>query len=69
MGARARGMETVTQESPSQYQAVMRKHLPISDDEIVAVCMCMGYPDMELVKKYQMPHERRDVEDILAFFD
>lgn len=62
-------METVSQESPSQYQAVLRRHLPIGDDEIVAVCMSVGYPDMELVSKFEMPHERREVGDILEYFD
>lgn len=69
LAARARGMESVTQESPSQFHAVLRKHLPISDNEVVAVCMSLGYPDMELVKEYQMPRERREVGDILTFFD
>jgi hypothetical protein len=62
-------METLAQKNPSQYQADMHKYLPISDDEISAACMCMRYPDMELVEKYQTPREQGDIGDILAFFN
>ncbi|KAJ2919521.1 hypothetical protein MD484_g911, partial [Candolleomyces efflorescens] len=67
IAARARGLATVTQESISQYQSVLRKHLPISEDEIIAVGMSMGYPDTELVKRYALPRERREVSEIISF--
>lgn len=67
IAARARGLATVTQESISQYQSVLRRHLPINDDEIIAVGMSMGYPDTELVTRYVLPRERREVSDIISF--
>ncbi|KAJ2936171.1 hypothetical protein H1R20_g922, partial [Candolleomyces eurysporus] len=67
IAACARGLATVTQESITRYQSVLRRQLPIGDDEIVAVGMSMGYPDAELVSRYALPRERREVSDIISF--
>ncbi|KAF6744871.1 nitroreductase [Ephemerocybe angulata] len=69
IAARARGLETVTQESVTQYQAILRKHLPITENEVVAVTMGLGYPDVEMAARYEMERSRREVSDIVSFFD
>lgn len=53
----------------SKYHSILRRHLPISDDEIVAVSMALGFPNMELVKRFDMPRDRRSVDDIVMFLD
>ncbi|KAF5329207.1 hypothetical protein D9611_013208 [Ephemerocybe angulata] len=64
IAARARGLETVTQESVTQYQAILRRHLPITENEVVAVTMGLGYPDVEMAARYEMERSRREVSDI-----
>ncbi|TFK25630.1 nitroreductase [Coprinopsis marcescibilis] len=59
IAARARGLETCTQESIAQFHEVLRKHIPIADNEIVVVGMAIGYPDVEATE--------RQVDDIIQF--
>ncbi|KAJ6624531.1 hypothetical protein B0H10DRAFT_1943134 [Mycena sp. CBHHK59/15] len=68
IAARARGLETISQESPAKYQLILRKHLPIGDDEIVACGLSMGYPDLEMVAKFSAKQPKREVSDIVEFF-
>ncbi|KAH6916166.1 nitroreductase [Coprinopsis sp. MPI-PUGE-AT-0042] len=68
IAARSRGLETCSQESIAQYHRILRQHLPISDDEVVAVSISVGYPDKELVTRYAAPQPRREVDDILQFY-
>ncbi|EAU90343.1 nitroreductase [Coprinopsis cinerea okayama7 len=69
IAARSRGLETCSQESISTYHQVLRKHVPISDDEIVAVGMSVGYPDLDLIQRFPFIQARREVSDILEFHD
>ncbi|KAK7046129.1 hypothetical protein VNI00_007132 [Paramarasmius palmivorus] len=64
----ARGLASVSQESISQYHEVFRKHLPVSDDEIIAVGFAMGYPDLEKVDRYRAVQPKREVDDIVRFY-
>ncbi|KAJ7709572.1 nitroreductase [Mycena rosella] len=68
IAARARGLETVSQESTAKYQLILRKHLPIGDSEVVALGMTMGYPDLEKVAKFSAKQPKREVSDIIEFF-
>jgi len=68
IAARARGLETISQEAPAKYQLILRKHLPIGDSEIVALGMSMGYPDLEKVAQFSAKQPKRDVSDIVEFF-
>jgi len=67
IAARARGLETISQESPAKYQMILRKYLPTGDDEIVACGMSMGYPDLEKVAEFSAKQPKREVSDIISF--
>ncbi|KAF7363721.1 Nitroreductase [Mycena sanguinolenta] len=67
IAARARGLETISQEAPAKYQLILRKHLPIGDDEVVALGMSMGYPDLEKVAQFSAKQPKREVSDIVEF--
>jgi hypothetical protein len=45
----------------------LRKHLPIGDDEVVALAMSMGYPDLEKVGQFSAKQPKREVSDIVEF--
>lgn len=45
VAARAHGLETCAQAAFAPYHAIIRRHLPISDDEIVVCGMALGYAD------------------------
>ncbi|KAF8989793.1 nitroreductase [Cyathus striatus] len=66
ISARARGLETITMESVARYQQILRKHLPIGEDETVVCGMCVGYPDLERVSKLFARQPKRDVSDIIS---
>lgn len=68
IAARARGLETISQESTANFQLILRKHLPISDDETVMCGMSMGYPDAELIAQYSSKQPKREVSDIIEYF-
>jgi len=68
IAARARGLETISQEAPAQYQLILRKHLPITDSEIVAMAITMGYPDLEKIAQFSVKQPKREVSDIIEFF-
>ncbi|KAJ6453495.1 nitroreductase [Mycena vitilis] len=84
IAARARGLETISQvnglgcakilrrpflqEAPAKYQLILRKHLPIGDQEVVAMAMSMGYPDLEKVAQFSAKQPKREVSDIIEFY-
>ncbi|KAJ6597220.1 nitroreductase [Mycena vulgaris] len=68
IAARARGLETISQESPAKYQLILRKYLPIGDEEIVACGLSMGYPDLDKVATFSAKQPKREVSDIIEFF-
>jgi hypothetical protein len=45
----------------------LRKHLPIGDDEVVALAMSMGYPDLEKVAQFSAKQPKRELSDIVEF--
>ncbi|KAF8896838.1 nitroreductase [Mucidula mucida] len=67
VAARARGLETVTQQSTTLFPNVLRKHLLIGDEEIIALSMSLGYPDVQKVAQYYERPKRRDVSEIVYF--
>lgn len=68
LAARARGLETISQEAPATYQLILRKHLPIPDNEIVMLSMSMGYPDLEKIRLFSAKQPKREVGEIVDFF-
>lgn len=68
IAARSRGLETCSQESITQFHRVLRRHIPITEDEVVAVGMAVGYPDVELLNLFGVRQPRRQVDDILQFY-
>jgi nitroreductase len=56
LAAKARGLDTCTQEFLSRYHAVIRANLPLAPDELVVFSMAMGFGDPEWAKRRpQMP--------------
>lgn len=68
LGLRARGLECITQESTANYQLILRKYLPISDDEMVVCAISLGYPDMDEIAKFSSKQPKREVSDIIEYF-
>ncbi|KAJ7052118.1 Nitroreductase-like protein, partial [Mycena amicta] len=50
IGARVRGFESIPQLSIPRYDAIIRAHLHIPAEEIVACGMAIGYPDQEQIR-------------------
>lgn len=56
LAAKARGLDTCTQEFLSRYHAVIRAHLPLAAEELVVCSMAMGFGDPDWAKRRpQMP--------------
>ncbi|MFM0341916.1 nitroreductase [Paraburkholderia fungorum] len=56
LAAKARGLDTCTQEFLSRYHAVIRANLPLAPEELVVCSMAMGFGDPEWAKQRpQMP--------------
>ncbi|PRG87505.1 nitroreductase [Burkholderia multivorans] len=56
LAAKARGLDTCTQEFLARYHAVIREQLALAPEELVVCTMAMGYGDPEWAKKRpQMP--------------
>ncbi|KAJ7471068.1 nitroreductase [Mycena latifolia] len=68
LAARARGLESVTQLSVPKYDEIIRKHLPIGEDELVACTMAMGYPDLEQIAKHYARPAKRPLGDVLEIY-
>ncbi|KAJ7191139.1 hypothetical protein GGX14DRAFT_481884 [Mycena pura] len=49
---RRRVMNTDPQLSVPKYDEIIRKYLPIAEDELVACAMAMGYPDLERITEH-----------------
>ncbi|KAJ6578006.1 hypothetical protein B0H19DRAFT_1062562 [Mycena capillaripes] len=62
---RARGLESFTQLSVPKYDKIIRKHLPISESELVASSISLGYPDLERIAKHYARPGKRELKDIL----
>ncbi|KAJ6537800.1 nitroreductase [Mycena capillaripes] len=65
IGARARGLESVLQIAIPRYDALIRKHLPVPEDELVAVAMSLGYPDIEKIKTKYVRPPKQALGDVL----
>ncbi|KAJ7183705.1 nitroreductase [Mycena filopes] len=65
IGVRARGLESVTQLSVAKYDEIIRKHLPIPENDVVACSMSVGYPDLEKVAKNYARPAKRALGDVL----
>ena len=67
IAARVRGLETTSQVALAKYQVILRKYLPIGDDEVVALGMSMGYPDLEKVSQFSAKQPKRELSDIIEW--
>ena len=50
LAAGARGLQTCPQETLSKYHAVLRKLLPIPDEEMVVIGMSLGFAEQASAK-------------------
>ncbi len=46
----------------------MRKHLNISEQEIVVCALSFGYPDYEKIARFAAKQPKREVSDIVEFY-
>lgn len=66
LAAKARGLDTCTQEFLSRYHAVIRANLPLGPEELVVCTMAMGYGDPQWARRRpQMP--KAPVEAFASF--
>ncbi|PTB20040.1 nitroreductase [Trinickia symbiotica] len=66
LAAKARGLDTCTQEFLSRYHAVIRANLPLGPEELVVCTMAMGYGDPDWARRRpQMP--KAPVEEFASF--
>jgi nitroreductase len=66
LAAKARGLDTCTQEFLSRYHAVIRANLPLAAEELVVCSMAMGFGDPDWAKRRpQMP--KAPVEAFASF--
>jgi nitroreductase len=66
LAARARGLDTCTQEFFARYHAVIRHHLPLSPEEMVVCGMSVGFADPEWSQR-RRPMPKAPIEDIASF--
>ncbi|MEK9753792.1 MAG: nitroreductase [Rhodospirillaceae bacterium] len=66
LAARGRGLHTCPQAAFTQYHQVIRKHLPLTDDEVVVCGMSMGYADPDAIEN-TLVTEREPVETYTKF--
>ncbi|REG49110.1 nitroreductase [Paraburkholderia sp. BL6669N2] len=66
LAAKARGLDTCTQEFLSRYHAVIRENLPLDSEELVVCTMAIGFGDPEWAKRRpQMP--KAGLEEFASF--
>lgn len=68
IAARARGLDTCPQAAFAQYHKIIRKHLNISDDQIVICGMSLGFID-STAEENQLQTEREPVAGFVRFHD
>ncbi|AFT88088.1 nitroreductase [Paraburkholderia phenoliruptrix] len=67
LAAKARGLDTCTQEFLSRYHAVIREELTLGPEELVVCTMAMGYGDPDWAKRRpQMP--KVPVDEFASFY-
>jgi nitroreductase len=66
IGARGRGLDTCPQAAFAPFHRVIRRHLPISDDEVVVCGMALGYADHEAPEN-RLRTERAPARDFATF--
>ncbi|MDR0736082.1 MAG: nitroreductase [Zoogloeaceae bacterium] len=64
--ARARGLDTCVQNAFADYHATIRKHLDISDDELLVCGVALGYADPDAPEN-TLVSEREPVADFASF--
>jgi nitroreductase len=66
LAAKARGLDTCTQEFLSRYHAVIRANLPLGPEELVVCTMAMGYGDPDWARRRpQMP--KAPIDEFASF--
>ncbi|KAK7017348.1 Nitroreductase [Favolaschia claudopus] len=68
IAARARGLESVTQLSVPKFDEIIRKHLPIPEEYLVAASISLGHPDLEKVAKYYKRPVKMELRDVLEVY-
>jgi nitroreductase len=65
LAAKARGLDTCTQEFLSRYHAVIRAHLPLAPEELMVCSMAMGFGDPDWAKRRQ-PMPKAPLEEFAS---
>jgi nitroreductase len=66
LAAKARGLDTCTQEFLSRYHAVIRANLPLAAEEMVVCSMAVSFGDPDWAKQRpQMP--KAPIEEFASF--
>ncbi len=66
--ARGQGLHTCPQAAWPPFHKAVRKHLPVTDDEVLVCGMAIGWED-ETAPINALRTERRPVEEFATFFD
>jgi nitroreductase len=66
LAAKARGLDTCTQEFLSRYHAVIRANLSLAPEELVVCGMSMGFGDPEWAKRRQ-PMPKAPLDEFASF--
>jgi nitroreductase len=67
IAARGEGLHSCPQQSFSKYHRIVRRHLPIPDEDILVCGMALGYADPDAAVNQLVP-ERAPVEEFATFF-
>ncbi|KAK7055944.1 Nitroreductase [Favolaschia claudopus] len=68
IAARARGLESVTQLSVPKFDEIIRRHLPIPEEYLVAASISLGHPDLEKIAKYYKRPVKMELGDVLEVY-
>ena len=68
LSALSHGLSTCTQAGWSSYHTLIRKILPIPDEEMLLAGMALGYADTE-APIYKLTTEREPLSSFVSFFD
>ena len=68
VAARGQGLHTCAQAAFANYHTIIRRHLDVSDEEIIVCGMSVGYGDMQAPEN-QWRTEREPVETFTRWFD
>ena len=63
LAATAKGIDSIPAYEIAKYPDILRKHLPIPDDEDIIIGIALGYSSDEKINTYKS--KRMDVDEVL----